>query len=179
MNACDLVRRMHEHRSWVNEKLLATSKELTQPQLTTTFRIGQGSIWKTLCHLYAAEYVWLEAILGNENPTAPGDEPGKLPGNQEGEDAIASLDELIERWQDLEVRWTEMLSTLTEECLDDQVVKFSPLTGRRSATSRADILLHVCTHAQYTTAQLINMLRQFGLDDLPDVMLITLSRAGS
>jgi len=34
----------------------------------------------------------------------------------------------------------------------------------------------VCTHAQYTTAQVINMLRQLGAQPLPDPMLITLAR---
>ena len=38
------------------------------------------------------------------------------------------------------------------------------------------MLLHVCTHAQYTTAQLVNMLRQLGVDRLPDVMLISMAR---
>jgi uncharacterized damage-inducible protein DinB len=38
------------------------------------------------------------------------------------------------------------------------------------------VLLHVCTHAQYTTAQVVNMLRQVGATSLPDTMLITLAR---
>jgi hypothetical protein len=40
------------------------------------------------------------------------------------------------------------------------------------------VLLHVCTHAHYTVAQGINMLRRLGVptDRLPDPMLITLSR---
>ena len=38
-----------------------------------------------------------------------------------------------------------------------------------------DVLLHVCTHAHYTSAQVVNMLRQVGLDPLPDVMLISLA----
>lgn len=31
-------------------------------------------------------------------------------------------------------------------------------------------------HRQYTTAQLMNMLRQLGVSPLPDVMLISLAR---
>jgi hypothetical protein len=38
------------------------------------------------------------------------------------------------------------------------------------------VLLHLCTHAQYTVAQAVNMLRQAGLGPLPDVMLITMAR---
>jgi hypothetical protein len=38
------------------------------------------------------------------------------------------------------------------------------------------VLLHVCTHAQYTTAQVQNMFRQTGLDKLPETMLMALAR---
>jgi uncharacterized damage-inducible protein DinB len=35
--------------------------------------------------------------------------------------------------------------------------------------------MHVCTHAHYTAAQVVNMLRQIGVE-LPETMLITLAR---
>ena len=41
------------------------------------------------------------------------------------------------------------------------------------------MLLHLCTHAQYTVAQAVNMLRQAGAEALPDVMLISLARQES
>ena len=135
-------------------------------------------MWKTLTHLIGAEYVWLEALLGNETPLMPGDAPGKLPGNQESEGAITSLDELIDRWQELDNRWNDYLNSLTDESLAESVYKTSTSwgLGRRHGTRGADVLLHVCTHAQYTTAQLVNMLRQLAQTPLPDVMLISLAR---
>src|SRR5262245_66447311 len=68
VDAVALVRRLHQHRSWVNEKLLAAAALLSDEQLRRPFPIGQGSVWKTLLHLYAGEYVWLEALEGNEDP---------------------------------------------------------------------------------------------------------------
>ena len=44
------------------------------------------------------------------------------------------------------------------------------------ATRRSEVLLHVCTHAQYTAAQVVNMFRQAGSEKLPDTMLIALAR---
>ena len=99
MNASDLVRRLHQHRMWINHLLLEAVRPLTVEQLHQRFAIGQGSVWKTLTHLHAAEYIWLEALLGNEDPLLPGDVPGKLPGNQEGQRAITSLDELASKWE--------------------------------------------------------------------------------
>lgn len=62
--------------------------------------------------------------------------------------------------------------------LDDLINKRSTSSGkgRVHQTRCEDILLHVCTHAQYTTAQVINMLRQIGIEPLPATMLITLAR---
>jgi uncharacterized damage-inducible protein DinB len=162
----------------VNSNLLTTAASLSDEQLRSPFQIGQGSIWKSLVHLYAAEFVWLEALLGNDDPLIQGDLPGKLPGNQQGVGGITSLDDLREKWIALEKRWSDYLASLTPESLDELVYKKSTSygLGKRFGTRRSDVLLHVCTHAQYTAAQVVNMLRQAGADKLPETMLISLAR---
>lgn len=179
MNAVQLVQRLHQHRNWVDQKLLTAAETLSQEQLRHQFAIGQGSVWQTLLHLYAAEYVWLEALLGNEDPLTPGDVAGKTPGNQQGDQSIQSLVELKSRWDECKRRWQGYLLQLTEPQMDEIIRKRTSSTQKSAATKCGDVLLHVCTHAQYTTAQLINMLRQLGVPNLPDVMLISLARAES
>jgi uncharacterized damage-inducible protein DinB len=178
MNAVELIRRLHQHRAWVNGNLLSAAAALTDEQLRSPFPIGQGSVWRSLVHLYAAEYVWLEALLGDDDPLAPGDLPGKLPGNQQGEGGITGLDDLRQKWAALGRRWAGYLDSLTPEALDDLVYKISTSSGagKRWGTRRGDVLLHVCTHAHYTAAQVVNMLRQLGADRLPETMLISLAR---
>jgi uncharacterized damage-inducible protein DinB len=176
MNAVDPIQRLHQHRAWVNDNLLAAASALNDEQLRREFQIGQGSIWKSLLHLYAAEFVWLETLLGNDSAVVPGDLPGKIPGNQLGEGGVASLDELRQKWAGQQVRWDGYLADLSPESLDDPVFRIVASTGQRIATRRFDVLLHVCTHAQYTTAQVVNMLRQVGMEKLPETMLISLAR---
>ena len=176
MNAVDLLKRLHQHRAWVNGNLLTAAAQLSEEQLRSPFQIGQGSIWNSLTHLYAAEYVWLEALLGNEASLAPGDVPGKLPGNQLGEGGITDLSDLRQKWSALELRWKNYLASLTPEFLEEVVYRKSSSTGQRFGTRRADVLLHVATHAHYTAAQVINMLRQSGFEKLPETMLISLAR---
>jgi uncharacterized damage-inducible protein DinB len=64
MSAVELLRRLHQHRGWVHANFLTAAATLSHEQLRSEFQIGQGSVWKTLLHLYAAEYAWLEALLG-------------------------------------------------------------------------------------------------------------------
>lgn len=178
MPAAALIRRLHEHRMWSNARLLGAARALTDEQLRRAMPIGQGSVWATLTHLMGGDFQWLEALLGNEAPLMPGDLPDALPGNQRGQGAARSPDELATRWDAINARWNDYLASLNDESLDETVYKVSTSSGRgrRFGTTRRDILLHVCTHAQYTAAQLVNMLRRLGVAELPDVMLITLAR---
>jgi uncharacterized damage-inducible protein DinB len=175
-SAVTILQRLHQHRAWVNENLLAAAASLTEEQLQKTFAIGQGSVWKSLLHMCAAEWAWLEALLGNGDALFPGDVRGKLPGNQLGEGGIKNFAELRDRWQTLERRWQEYLTNLAPESLDDPIEKVASSTGQRFTIRRADILLHVATHAHYTAAQTVNMLRQLGVEKLPDTMMIALAR---
>lgn len=180
MNAVDVLRRLHQHRSWVNGNLLAAAAGLSDDGLRAPYQIGQGSIWKSLVHLHGAEYVWLEALIGRDEAVLPGDVPGKLPGNQEGEGGITGLGDLREKWAALDRRWAEYLASLTAEALDEIVYRKSTSSGygQRWGTRRADVLLHVCTHAHYTAAQVVNMFRQAGVA-LPQTMLMSLARSES
>ena len=175
MNAIEILQRLHQHRAWVNGNLLTAAATLSDEQLRSVFQIGQGSIWKSLVHLYAAEYVWLEALCGNEEFLVPGDVSGKLPGNQQGEGGITGLDDLRQKWSALEQRWLGYLASLTPASLEEVVYRKSSSLGRCD-TRRSDVLLHVCTHAHYTAAQVVNMLRQAGVEKLPETMLMSLAR---
>src|SRR5579871_6159056 len=136
MDATDMLRRLHRHRAWVNGNLLAAAATLSPEQLRAAYPIGQGSVWKSLVHLYAAESVWLEALLGTEGFVVPGDVPGKLPGNQEGGGGVAGLADLRGKWSDLERRWAEYLAGLTPAALDEVVYRRSASLGTRLALRR-------------------------------------------
>ena len=175
--AVSILQRLHHHRAWANEKLVEAAATLSPEELRRPFDIGQGSVWQSLLHMVAAEYLWLETILGNDDPLCPGDVRGQLAGNQLGEGGIRSLDELREKWAALEARWQKYLAGLSADSLDDPVQRrTSIVSGNQPFTcTRADALLHVCLHAHYTLTQAINMLRHLGVKDLPPRMLTQLA----
>ena len=102
--------------------------------------------------------------------------PGYDYGNPKVAQSPVSLDELRQKWTELQTLWIRYLAELQPEALEEQVYKIVMSTRQRMATKRSDILLHVSTHAQYTTAQVVNMLRQIGVEKLPETMLISLAR---
>lgn len=83
MTALDVIRRLHEHRMWSNARLLSAAESVPTDDLRKKLAIGQGTLWRSLVHMYAAEWAWLAALEGDENPVLPGDRPDGLPGNQE------------------------------------------------------------------------------------------------
>jgi uncharacterized damage-inducible protein DinB len=91
------------------------------------------------------------------------------------------LDELRTLWKALEQRWLDDLNNLNPDSLEDVVYKkgTSALVGSRFGTRRSDILLHVCTHAQHTTAQIVNTLKQCGAEKLHDTMFNLMARQES
>lgn len=176
MSNLDVIRRLHQHRMWSNARLIAAAETLSPELLQQKLPIGQGTLWRSLMHMYAAEWAWLAALGGDEAPVLPGDLPTGLPGNQQGEGGVTSLAELRAAWATVDERWRDYLDNLSDAQLDDVVYKISSIQQTRQACRRLDILLHVCTHAHYTTAQVINMLRHVGAASLPDPMLITMAR---
>jgi len=166
MNAVDVIRRLRSHQLWTNRRLLDVCRPLSAEQLNRPFEIGQGTLMKTIVHIYAPEFVWCEAIFGNPTPVSPFDIH------------FDSLAELEVAWKSLDERWDQFYAALTEADLDRPITKRSTSSGFNQmwALPLYDVLLHMFTHAQYTAAQLKNMLRHLGVSDLPDVMLITQSR---
>ena len=55
--AVSILQRLHHHRAWANEKLVEAAATLSADQLGQPFDIGQGSVWRSLLHMYAAEYL--------------------------------------------------------------------------------------------------------------------------
>lgn len=168
MDGVAVIRRLHAHRMWADAQLRAAAGELSPEQLRQRFDVGRGSVWSSLVHLYSAGLVWLEALTGRADAPLAGD------------DAFETLEELQIAWSAMELRWRRYLDELTERKLDLPVHRKSTSfgAGRVWVTPASDVLLHVCTHAQYTSAQIVNMLRRLGVppERLPDLQLIVMSR---
>jgi uncharacterized damage-inducible protein DinB len=179
MDTISLIKRLHQHRAWADDRLQAAAAQLSNDKLHATYQIGQGSVWKSLAHMQGAEYVWLGALQGEEQVLFPGDLPGMIPGNQQGEGAIKDLAELRQKWTALEERWKLYLNGLDPASLDEMIYRTRSVGGTttRFGCRRSDALLHVCTHAHYTGTQVVNMLRQCGVEKVPDIMLMSMARA--
>lgn len=163
MPAIDSIKRLHEHRLWVNARLVAAAEQLDEESRRRAFPMGPGSVWATLVHVYGAEMIWL-GVLGAVTlkpfPTS---------------DTFKSLVELLAAWSDLHAAWKKYLARLDDAELQRPVTRTN-LKGETYTTAAGDVLLHVCTHSMYHAAQLANMFRHLGVSPLPETNLITMAR---
>ena len=167
MTAAGLVQRMHAHKRWANRRLLDAVEELPERDRHRSFGIGHGSAWASIVHLWAVDAVWIETIHGREDaPLAR-------------TDAVGSPEALEALWDVADQRWVDLLDILDDGELSRPIWRISSSTGgRRRGMPLHDVLIHVCTHAQYTGGQLVNILRRLRVEELPRISLSTMSRAG-
>src|SRR5262249_20993984 len=103
--------------AWCNRQLLHACRPLSAEQLHAPFEIGQGSVWRSLVHLLAADSLWLDAFEGRPDSPAPCEADFK------------DLQELADRWADLDRRWLDALARLDGSDLE------RPSSGRTCGTS--------------------------------------------
>ncbi len=164
MEAIQILRRLHQYRAWSNRQLLHACRPLSREQLDAPFEIGQGSVWKSLVHLLAADSLWVDAFEGRPDSPVP------------CEADFRDLEELANRWADVDRRWRDALARLDGSDLERPVLR-ADLQNRCFSLGGVDAHLQVCTHAAYTAAQVVNMLRRLGIAPLPNCMLVGMAYA--
>ena len=152
--AIDVIRRLHAHRRWFREKMIAATRLLTPEQQRAHFAMGPGGVFALLAHCCAAERLWLAMVEGGDptTPFSPLDEN-------------ATIEALVAQWSDAEARWERFLAAVTVADLARPITRVRE--GKAYTSSLGDVLLHVCTHQMYHAAQFKNMLRQLGVTDQP------------
>jgi uncharacterized damage-inducible protein DinB len=164
MEAIQILHRLHQYRAWCNRQLLHACRPLSPEQLHAPFEIGQGSVWRSLVHLLAADSLWVDAFEGRPDSPVPCEADFK------------DLEELANRWAEVDRRWLDALARLDASDLERPVLR-ADLRNRCLSLGGVDAHLQVCTHAAYTAAQVVNMLRRLGVASLPSCMLVAMAYA--
>jgi uncharacterized damage-inducible protein DinB len=165
MDAIVLIRRLHAHQRWANDRLLAAARLLTAEQLRRPIDVGQGSVLATLVHLYAAS-VLARRARGRTDPPAPA--------------TFAST--TLTRWlrivATIGARWEAFIERLTPADLRRLVVKRSTSSGagRVYATPASDRCCCTCSRTPSSPPPRRAHAPPRRRRPAADVMLITLSR---
>jgi uncharacterized damage-inducible protein DinB len=144
------IRGLFDYTKYANGLALDAAEKLNEEQRRYDFKISHGSIHGTLAHMAGAEWLWLERWKGTSHSriwTA---------------DDFADVSALRSRWHEIEAERRELLESLTEEKLH-QDLSYRSLKGEPFTFPIVEQMQHVVNHATLHRGQVVGMIRQLGV----------------
>ncbi|MBL7754888.1 MAG: DinB family protein [Chitinophagaceae bacterium] len=155
-----------KHLLWAHEQLALVLAPLPAAAFDQNLGGSFPGLRHCLHHVAAAEKIWLLRITGQTPQSMPQPDPNELP----------SL--LIERWLHGSAALLQTVEKMPEQELSG-MVKYQSLNGTENQNFLHEILSHVLLHSTFHRGQIVHMLRQLGLSELPatDYIVYTRMRA--
>lgn len=153
-----------QYEYWANQRLLSVVMALTEEQQQQPISSSFPSIYKTFLHVWDANTIWWQRLHKAEeiiipslsfHPTMQEVEKGLLQDNQ---------------------KWIDWLRDTTEEELES-VLHYKSMKGDPYAQPVKEIVLHISNHGTYHRGQVVTMLRQVGVEQIPQCDYILYARS--
>ena len=159
----DLLSQFAAFNVWANQKLLdailALPEEKQKQELPSSFK----SLYSTLFHMWDAESIWWQRMKLNERIIRPSDS-----SNLTIKDVANGLLHQNRLWQE----WLDSATTP----MIDHVFQYYNQKKESFKQPVFQMLMHVFNHGTYHRGQLVNMLRQLGVEKIPQTDFIIWSR---
>ena len=139
------ARKLIRYTGWASRKVMAAALQLTMEELERPNAVSHGSIAGTLAHIYLADRVWQERMIGSDAP---------LVWN-------ASLAEAEAAWPGIQRAWEAWADGLSDGDLE-RSVHYKSINGNPAANTAGEIVTHVVNHATLHRGQVVGMIRQLG-----------------
>jgi uncharacterized damage-inducible protein DinB len=159
----ELLSQLAAYNIWANQKIfetiLALPEEKQKQELPSSFK----SLYTTVLHMLDAESIWWQRMKLYERIFVPSENAN---GNMK--DVCIVLLQHNQQWQD----WVNSSSDMALEHV------FQYFNSKRESFKQPvfQMILHVFNHGTYHRGQLVNMLRQLGVEKIPATDFIVWSR---
>jgi len=159
----ELLQQLTTYNAWANGLILECIQQLPEDKLTATLPSSFGSLQGTLLHMWDAESMWWQRMKLQERVTRPSD----------GFDG--SIKEVAAGLQGQERLWSEWVAGAQEHMFQHEFF-YQNSRKERFKQPVYQILLHLANHNTYHRGQLVNMLRQLGVEKIPQTDFVVWSR---
>ncbi len=149
---------------WANKKLLDVILNTGTVQQEQEIKSSFPSIYKTCLHVWDASAIWWQRLQQKEEIVVP---------SLSFHPTMAEIaQELLEQNQ----LWLQWVQNATEEDLEKDL-HYKSMKGDPFIQPVKHIVLHISNHATYHRGQLVTMLRQVGVEKVPQTDYILFSRS--
>lgn len=160
----ELLLQYANYNIWANKLMIDAMLKLEEAQVDREIISSFPSLRKTVYHTWSGEFVWVQRLQQVAQPVW-------LAGTYTGSFAEACQD-----WQRVSGALAEQVNSYKDELALQQLVPYHDLKGNPHATRVCDMLNHVFNHSTYHRGQLVTMLRQLGVSEIPNTDLIAFVR---
>ena len=157
-----ILQKLAAYNVWANQKIInciQQQEEVLWHQQTPSSFI---TLHETLLHIWDAESVWWQRIKLQERIMAPSQNAG------------LSLTDVSGGLLSQSMQWEEWVRAATEMAL--QHVVLYNLRKEQFKQPVFETVLHVFNHSTYHRGQLVTMLRQLGVTDIPQTDFVVYCR---
>ncbi|HZI00589.1 MAG TPA: DinB family protein [Flavisolibacter sp.] len=161
-----LLTQYASYHLWANQQLIETivkqPKEVQELNVSSSFT----SLKETLLHMWDAESIWWQRIKLQETITRP------------SESFTGSCADITTKLMHQSRQWQEWILHANEHMLEHEFIYYNTRKEKfKQATFQ--VLLHLFNHGTYHRGQLVNILRQLEVGNIPATDFIIWSRKKS
>ena len=153
-----------QYNYWANELLLSViEKEMNDEMLNKEIISSFPSLRKTVYHIWDAEFIWLKRLKGESLD----DWPSKFFGGtfSEAKEKILLNDQLF----------IDFVERLNDEKLSESFT-YKNIEGKTFSNPIWESVHHCMNHSTYHRGQIVTMLRQLGITNIPSTDFISFCR---
>lgn len=162
----EILQQLALYNTWANNLLLGAIKDLPQEFHEKETASSFNSLQKTILHMWNAESIWWQRMKLQERINEPME---NFKGNLQ--DAITGLAEQNRQWK-------EWIANASDHQLN-HVFQYQNKKGEQFKQPLYKMLVHLFNHGTYHRGQLVTMLRQLGINKIPQTDFIVWSREKS
>lgn len=148
---------------WANQRITDCINNLADDQINKEIKSSFPSLYKTVLHLWDVEAVWWQRMKLQENVQWP------------GETFTGTILELSQQLMLQSKQWKEWIDLATEAALEHEFI-YKNSKKDQFKQPMYEALHHLFNHQTFHRGQIITMLRQVGLEEIPNTDLIAFLR---
>ena len=152
-----------EYNIWANAHLIAIFANLYDAVLDIEQVSSFPSLRKTLYHIWDAQSIWYLRLKGETLNGFP------------SKDFKGTIQEALDNFLESSI----VLSNYVKNCSEETLLspyKYSNLKNDAFTNNLCDIIHHVMNHSTFHRGQLVTMLRNIGVENIPSTDFITYCR---
>ena len=159
----ELLKQYAAYNIWATQRLTNLVLSLPEDQQTQSIASSFNSLHATILHMLDAESIWWQRMKLQEKIMRPS-------ANFKGtiKDAVTGLMQQSKLWEE----WVSNASDLSIS----HVFQYQTMEQEQFKQPVWQMLLHVFNHGTYHRGQLVTILRQLGIEKIPQTDFIVWSR---